>query len=518
MIKVYNTLTKKEEELVPREPGKIGMYVCGPTVYNYIHIGNARAYVAFDIIRRYLIYRGYQVNYVENFTDVDDKIINRAKEENIMPEEVAQKYTQAFLKDAAKLGLMDADSYPKATEHIDDMIEVIRGLIDKELAYEIDGDVYFEVTKFSGYGKLSGRTLEEMRAGERVEVDERKRHPMDFALWKSAKPDEPSWDSPWGKGRPGWHIECSAMSSKYLGYGFDIHGGGQDLIFPHHENEIAQAEGYTGKEPFVRYWLHNGFVNIESEKMAKSVGNIIILRELLKKYSANALRAFFLSTHYRSPIDYYQDKLEEAGRAVERLGTTRYNIDDFVIKSKPVEATSPDAERKLETAIDEARSNFEQAMDNDFNTPRALAAIFRLSREANIFIEDHWGKASQNALHLLTKANNLLFELSSVLGLKLRQKETHTKTLSLTYSVKPRYVDRLISLLKKVTDRKITPVEEEQFTRDYNKLVEALVDERKKARVAKNWAMADEIRTGLTAAGIELEDTPQGARWKTKET
>lgn len=511
MIKVYNTLTKHEEELIPREPGKIRMYVCGPTVYNYIHIGNARAYIVFDVIRRYLIYRGYQVTYVQNFTDIDDKIINRAKEENIPPEEVAAKYTQAFIEDAAKLGLKKADISPKATEHIPEMLEVINGLIEKGLAYEVDGDVFFEVTKFKGYGKLSGRTLEEMRAGERVEVDERKHHPMDFALWKAAKPDEPSWDSPWGKGRPGWHIECSAMSSKYLGYGFDIHGGGQDLIFPHHENEIAQAEGFTGKEPFVRYWLHNGFVNIESEKMAKSVGNIIVLRELLGKYSANALRAFFLSTHYRSPIDYYQDKLEEAGRAVERLETLLFNIDYFV-KGEAAEAASSGEEKKLDAAISEAKKGFEQAMDNDFNTPQALAAIFKLSREANIFMEDHWGKASQKALDLLVEARRLLVQLTGVLGLELKTEAPHDLGLLSSYENR----ERLIAAMEKFSGN-LADAEKDRFFRDPYSLIEALLKAREEARSVKNWPLADEIRDKLAEAGVEIEDTPQGARWKAKK-
>ncbi|MFW6113512.1 MAG: cysteine--tRNA ligase, partial [Actinomycetota bacterium] len=302
-LKVYNTLTRKKDDFVPREEGKVSMYVCGPTVYNYIHVGNGRAYLVFDVIKRYLAYKGFEVFCVQNFTDVDDKIIKRSQEEGKSPHEIARVYEEAFLEDMSALNIEPPDVAPRATGTIQQMIDIVEGLVEKGHAYVVDGDVFFSVESFEEYGKLSGRTLEEMRAGERVEVDPRKRHPMDFALWKASKSGEPSWESPWGRGRPGWHIECSAMALKYLGMGFDIHGGGQDLIFPHHENEITQSEAYTGEKPFARYWLHNGFVNIREEKMSKSLGNIILVREILKRYEPDVVRLLSLQTHYRSPID-----------------------------------------------------------------------------------------------------------------------------------------------------------------------------------------------------------------------
>ena len=320
-VKIFNSLTKKKEDLITREPGKVSMYVCGPTTYNYIHLGNARPLVVFDTIRRYLKYRGYQVTYIQNFTDIDDKIINRAREEGETPQKIAEKYIRAYFEDADALHVLRADVHPKVTEHIDEIISMVQGIIDKGLAYEVNGNVYFDVRKFSGYGRLSGRELDDMKAGARVDVDEGKHDPLDFALWKAAKPGEPSWTSPWGNGRPGWHIECSAMSLKYLGPGFDIHGGGADLIFPHHENEIAQTEAYTG-QPFVRYWLHNGFITVNEEKMSKSLGNFFLVRDILAKFSPDVVRFYLLSTHYRNPLDFDDEKLHVAEKSLERIRTS----------------------------------------------------------------------------------------------------------------------------------------------------------------------------------------------------
>ncbi|MDH7480064.1 MAG: cysteine--tRNA ligase, partial [Syntrophomonadaceae bacterium] len=303
-LRVSNTLARQKEEFISREPGKVGMYVCGPTTYNYIHLGNARPIVVFDTIRRYLRYRGYQVFYVQNFTDIDDKIINRAREENDDPASLAQRYIEEYFEDADALNVLRADVHPRVSEHLPEIREMISVLLNKGFAYRVDGDVYFDVDRFAGYGKLSGRSREEIMVGARVEVDERKRNPMDFALWKEAKPGEPAWDSPWGPGRPGWHIECSAMSLKYLGAGFDIHGGGSDLIFPHHENEIAQSEAYAGKEPFARYWLHNGFITVNQEKMSKSLGNFFLVRDIRQQFPPEVIRFYLLSTHYRSPLDF----------------------------------------------------------------------------------------------------------------------------------------------------------------------------------------------------------------------
>ncbi|MHB8842024.1 MAG: cysteine--tRNA ligase [Candidatus Aquicultor sp.] len=498
-LKVYNTMSRKKEEFIPRDGGKVGMYVCGPTVYNYIHIGNGRTYLSFDIIYRYLKYKGYDVTYVRNLTDVDDKIINKAKEEGVAPSEVAERYSEAFAEDTANMGLARPTIIPKATEHIKEMIEIIEGLIEKGLAYVIDGDVYYEIAKFPEYGKLAHRDLEDMRAGERVEVDPRKHHPMDFAVWKSAKPGEPSWDSPWGKGRPGWHIECSAMSLKYLGVTFDIHGGGRDLIFPHHENEVAQTEGFTGKD-FVKYWLHGGMVNIGDEKMAKSLGNIILVRDLLKEYDRNVLRLLALGTQYRSPINFGTDKLKEAEAAYERFLNVRRRIGDalgaMTVTRVPEKVEQAD---RLEGAIAEAKKKFIESMDDDFNTAAALAAMFDLVKETNTFIEAY-GEMSMHAQDILKKADAMLLELSGALGLAL--------ALPGAEEVGEKLPDAIFDLAGDVlgsTDSK-GKVE----------LVDEILERRNTARKEKDFATADKIRNGLTQMGIEIEDTPLGSRWKLK--
>ncbi|HAW60047.1 MAG TPA: cysteine--tRNA ligase [Actinobacteria bacterium] len=507
--RVHNILTKRKEEFIPREAGSICMYVCGPTVYNYIHIGNARCYVAFDAIYRYLKYRGYKVTYVRNLTDIDDKIINRAREEKTTSENIAEKYTRAFWEDMKRLSVEKPQFEPKATEVIPEMIQMIEVLMEKGYAYEVDGDVFFEVTKFPGYGKLSGRTLEEMRAGERVEVDERKRHPMDFALWKRAKLGEPKWPSPWGEGRPGWHIECSAMSLKFLGMGFDIHGGGQDLIFPHHENEIAQSEAYAGSEPFVRYWLHNGFVNVRGEKMAKSVGNVILVKELFNKYNPNvlrnALRILFLSTHYRSPIDFSEGSLAEAIEALGRLETAFLNL-EHTLEMTTTATTDSAEEEALSEALLTARKKFGKSMDDDFNTASALGAIFEFAREINIFLDR--GLKGESPLK---EAKTVLGELTDVLGIKLGLTAS-PETLLLPEQLK-RLSEKLSSLLTEFsvpTGEGILPME------NISVMVEALLMFRGNLRRERRWREADGIRTALSTLGVEVDDvdTPKGYRWR----
>lgn len=499
-LKVYNTQTREKQDFIPRDEGKVGMYVCGPTVYNYIHVGNARTYISFDIIYRYLKYRGYDVTYVRNLTDVDDKIINKANEEGVPAQEVAERFSKAFEEDTDKMGLARPSIIPKATEHIKEMIEIIKGLIEKGLAYEVDGDVYFEISKFPEYGKLSHRSLEDMRAGERVDIDPRKHHPMDFALWKAAKPGEPYWDSPWGKGRPGWHIECTAMSIKYLGVNFDIHGGGRDLIFPHHENELAQTEGYTGK-PFVRYWLHGGMVNIGDEKMAKSIGNIILVRDLLKQYSAPVLRLLALGTHYRSPIDFGPEKLKEATAAYERFINARRGAQQ-VLEAEPAAGTAdmPEQIGRLSEATVQVKEKFVESMDDDFNSAAALAAMFELVKEINTFVEAYGGKVTPQAKEAVSKADATLLELAGAVGLDL--------TLPEAEDVAERLPDDIYELAAAVG---ITP-----NNRKKGELLDSILERRNAARKEKDWATADKIRNEFTRIGIEIEDTPLGSRWKLK--
>jgi len=450
-MKVYNTLSRRKEEFLP--PGsEVRMYVCGVTPYDYCHIGHAMSYIVFDVIRRWLEFRGYRVKYVQNFTDVDDKIIARANELGVPPKELAEKFIEEYFSDMDALNIKRADVYPRATEEIPDIIEVVRELIAKGHAYDSDGDVYFRVRSFPEYGKLSHRSLEEMLAGARVEVGEGKQDPLDFALWKKSKSGEPWWESPWGRGRPGWHIECSVMSLKYLGETLDIHGGGQDLIFPHHENEIAQSECFTGKSPFVRYWLHNGLMQLGEDKMSKSTGKLVTVKEVLRKYSPDALRMLVLSSHYRSPLAYAEENLEAAERAVERLRR----------------ALAP-GEGKLsaEIEVEDHRRRFVEAMDDDFNTAQALAVSFDLAREIN---RERERGANVSA------AQQALKEFASVLGLILKERGREELAPAAPF-------------------------------------IELLISVRNDLRAAGNWPLADKIRSQLRELGIKLEDTPKGTTW-----
>ena len=462
-MKVYNTLTRKKEELVPITPGEIKIYACGPTVYNYIHIGNARPLSIFDILRRYLEYRGYNVKFVQNFTDIDDKIIRRANEEHVDFSEISERYIKEFWTDADGLNVRHATINPKATENIDAIIQIISTLIEKGYAYEAQGDVYFSTEKFKDYGKLSHQPLEDLEAGARIMVGEVKREPMDFAVWKAAKPGEPAWDSPWGKGRPGWHIECSAMNWRYLGDTIDIHCGGQDLIFPHHENEIAQSECFTGK-PFAHYWMHNGYINVDNVKMSKSLGNFFTVRDVAEKYGYEPIRYLLISAQYRSPINYSTDIIEQCIAALNRLYTCRDSL-DFELKNA-VDAEH-DGDKAIIDGFNKYREQFISAMDDDLNTADAIASIFELVRDINTNVV---GKTPSKAL--VEGAIAMFDELTGVLGLVYNRK---TETLD--------------------SD------------------VEALIEARTNARKEKNWAEADRIRDQLKEMGIVLEDTAQGVKW-----
>ncbi len=478
-IKIYNTLTKQKETFTPKQQGKVDMYVCGPTTYNFIHLGNARPLIVFDTVRRYLEYRGFAVNYIQNFTDIDDKIIKRAAEEQMDALKLAEKYIGEYFCDAGALGVREATLHPKVSEHIPEIIEMIQVLIDKGFAYAVDGDVYFAVKKFPGYGTLSGRSLDDMQAGARVEVDERKQDPIDFALWKSAKPGEPSWDSPWGKGRPGWHIECSVMSYKYLGDGFDIHGGGFDLIFPHHENEIAQSEAYLDGKPFARYWMHNGFITVNQEKMSKSLGNFFTVREILAKFHPEVVRLFMLSTHYRSPLDFHDGKLEESQKALERLNNTLAAVQEL-LKTWNSSETVPASNSPLTQTAQETERKFREAMDDDFNTALALATLFDLARDNNGHLANLRGKVlTPEDGTSLSQAAETLGKLGKLLGL---------------------------------FERKLETVEADHGLADG--LMEIIISIRQQSRQKKDWATADQIRDELGALGIVLEDSPQGVRWK----
>ncbi|MEL7634726.1 cysteine--tRNA ligase [Sporomusa sphaeroides] len=475
-LKVYNTLTKQKEEFTPQTPGKVKMYVCGVTPYNHPHIGNARPFITWDVIRRYLEYSGYEVYHVQNFTDVDDKIINTANGEKVTWDVIANRYIASYFEVMDKLNIRRAHVYPKVSEHIPDIVAMVAKLIDKGFAYAVAGDVYYSVEKFPGYGRLSGRSLDDMKAGARIDVDERKHHPMDFALWKSAKPGEPSWDSPWGPGRPGWHIECSVMSCKYLGTSFDFHGGGSDLIFPHHENEIAQSEAYTGIEPFVRYWLHNGFITVAEEKMSKSLGNFFLVIDILEHFSPEVLRFFILSTHYRSPLDFSDERLQEAGRSLERLKTAEANLKH--LSSLPPAGANEDSQLLAKAAAD-ALVAFKAAMDDDFNTALAISVLFGLAKEINIYHSKVIsGKAGLDADALAQTAKNYS-ELADILGISITGDSAQDNNAGL--------VDGLMNII---------------------------IDIRQEARKKKDWATADQIRDKLAAAGIVLEDSPQGVRWK----
>jgi len=491
-LRVYNTLSGEKEIFVPLTPGKAGMYVCGVTVYDYCHIGHARANVVFDVIFRYLKYSGYDVTYVRNYTDIDDKIINRANQEGTDYRTIADRYIEAFDEDMDRLGLAKPSIEPKATDHIDGIISIIETLVARGHAYESDGDVYFAVETWPEYLKLSGRNLDEMLAGARVEVGEKKRNPMDFALWKGSKPGEPWWESPWGNGRPGWHIECSAMSMKFLGKSFDFHGGGKDLIFPHHENEIAQSEAANGCR-FVNYWLHNGFVNINSEKMSKSLGNFFTIREVLKKFDPETLRFFILSAHYRSPIDFSDQSLEEARTGLERIYSCLAALDD-VLGGAPAPYQLPAAESLPQTGVDlhekieQFSPRFVEAMDDDFNTAQALGALFDMVRAANRFLAET-KEFSTLALSLVAHVRHLFDEAGGVLGL---------------FTSKPSsWLD--LGKSARAVEMDVTPEE-----------IERLIVERAEARLAKNFKRGDEIRDLLLEKGIQLLDSAQGTTWKVK--
>ena len=466
-LKIFNTLSGEKEIFSPLTAGKVRMYVCGVTVYDSAHIGHARSFFTFDIIYRYLKFSGFEVEFVRNFTDVDDKIIKKANDEKVSCETLTARYIEEFTQDSESLGWLRPSREPRATEHMVEIIEIIQQLEAKGLAYRVDGDVYYAVAGFPGYGKLSGKKIDELEAGARVEIDERKRSPLDFALWKSSKPGEPTWESPWGPGRPGWHIECSAMSTKYLGQPFDIHGGGRDLIFPHHENEIAQSEGASGA-PLARYWIHNGFLNINQEKMSKSLGNFFTIREILDEFDASALRHYFLSSHYRSPMDFSKEGLEDAAKATDRIHETLDRIGRVGGSVK----SGVEAEAVLV-------QSFRQEMDDDFNTPRALALIFDEVRALNRMLDDKKANGLEGraaALRLMCDALGLSYD-----GYFERKKERW---------------------LRKGT-----------IARDQ---IEKQIAERELARKAKNWGEADRIRNHLAASGVIIEDTPEGAVWKVK--
>ena len=468
MLTIYNTLTRKQEEFKTQTPGVVNMYVCGPTVYNYIHIGNARSAIAFDTVRRYLEFKGYKVNYVSNFTDVDDKMIKAAHKQGITVPQLADKYIQAFMEDTKAINIEPATMHPRATENIPEIIKFVQGLIDKGYAYEKDGDVYYRARKFKDYGQLSGQSIDDLEVGasEHVSADEinKKEDPMDFALWKAAKPGEINWDSPWGKGRPGWHIECSVMSTKYLGKTIDIHGGGQDLEFPHHENEIAQSEAETGQK-FVRYWMHNGFVTIgkDNEKMSKSLHNFITVHDIIKQVDPQVLRFFMATTQYRRPIQYSEDNLIDAKNNLEHIQTA---FDNLTYRQKDAQdGADPVVTQKLA----DFKQSFTEAMDNDINVQNGITVVYELVKFANVYAQQKAVKAAA-----LTEMKDLISELVSIFGVKLASSDNELN----------------------------------------DEHIQALIDERNEARKNKDFARSDQIRDELKAQGIILEDTPQGTRFK----
>ncbi len=474
-IRIFNTLTKKKEFFETVEPRKVRMYVCGPTVYDSSHMGHARSVVVFDVIVRYLRNQGYEVTYVRNFTDIDDKIINRANELGIDTKELAEKYIKEFYEDMDALNVRRATLEPRATEHIGDIIEVVQKLIEKKMAYPLDGDVYFSVESFKEYGKLSGRKLEDMEAGARVAVDERKRNPFDFALWKSAKPGEPAWESPWGKGRPGWHIECTAMSSSLLGETIDIHGGGKDLVFPHHENEIAQSEAAFGKK-FVRYWIHNGFVNINQEKMSKSLGNFLLIKDIIKIYHPESIRLFLLSNHYRSPIDFNEKAMEEASGALEKIYTFLERVED-----------QPGMPGKSDKQSGHLWQQFCDAMNDDFNTAQGLGVLFSAVRNLNRILDESGDQLSHEDWEQIKTGYSDVLEIGDILGIFKQSPKNYFEQ----------------KRQKGLKNEAIDP-----------KLIEKMVEERTEARKAKDWAKADKIRDELLDMNIILEDRADGTVWK----
>ena len=464
MIKVYNTLNKKKEEFIPLTPGEVKMYVCGPTVYNYFHIGNGRTFIAFDTIRRYLEYRGYKVTFIQNFTDIDDKMINKANEEGCTVKELGDRYISEYYKDADALNIERASTNPRATEYITEIIDFVKELIDKGYAYEVNGDVYFSTKKFKDYGKLSGQNIEDLQSGARIKVDERKNDPLDFAVWKSQKPGEPAWESPWGMGRPGWHIECSCMAKKLLGETIDIHAGGADLAFPHHENEVAQSESLTGKK-FANYWMHSAFVNVNNQKMSKSLSNFFTAREILEKYDVDVIRFLMLSAHYRQPVNFSMELLDSAKASVERLYNCVSNIENLL--EETTADTMTEAEAEFLKSLNKHKEKYIEKMDDDFNTADAITAMFDLAKDINSNLN------AESSKEVLNGALSLIRELGAPLG--IIQKSTKVS------------------------------LEDE---------VEELIRQRQEARKNRDFAMADKIRDDLKARGIVLEDTPQGVRWK----
>lgn len=496
MIKLYNTKAREKVPFEARERGKVGMYVCGPTVYNYIHIGNARTFISFDVIRRYFMWRGFDVTFVQNVTDVDDKIITKANEEGREAAEVAAEYTAAFIEDMRRANVLDPDIRPKATEEIPAMIELIQELIDGDHAYEVDGDVYFAVRSFPAYGQLSGRNVDEMECGHRElradgkGIEDRKRDPLDFALWKAAKPGEPSWGSPWGQGRPGWHIECSAMSRRYLGLPFDIHGGGADLVFPHHENECAQSEAACGCT-FANYWMHGGMLQINAEKMSKSLGNFMLLRDVLDTTRPEVLRFLMLQTHYRSPLDFSDERLAEAEAALGRIENAVRNLDWQLENVEDV--PSPLDTRELMKRAKEAKVSFIVAMDDDFNTCRALGEVFDLVADVNA---QATGKTlSLSDVPIVREVRNTIVELVGVFGIDVEAAAECGEADA--------YPAEVVPLAADVAG---------YVGADAAEAVEALLTARTEARAAKDWARADAVRDGLCALGFVIEDTPQGPR------
>ena len=463
-MKIYNTLTRQKEEFKPIVPGEVKMYVCGPTVYNYFHIGNGRTFIAFDTIRRYLEYRGYKVTFIQNFTDIDDKMINKANEEGCTVKELGDRYISEYYKDADALNIERASTNPRATEYITEIIDFVKELIDKGYAYEVNGDVYFSTKKFKDYGKLSGQNIEDLQSGARIKVDERKNDPLDFAVWKSQKPGEPAWESPWGMGRPGWHIECSCMAKKLLGETIDIHAGGADLAFPHHENEVAQSESLTGKK-FANYWMHSAFVNVNNQKMSKSLSNFFTAREILEKYDVDVIRFLMLSAHYRQPVNFSMELLDSAKASVERLYNCVSNIENLL--EETTADTMTEAEAEFLKSLNKHKEKYIEKMDDDFNTADAITAMFDLAKDINSNLN------AESSKEVLNGALSLIRELGAPLG--IIQKSTKVS------------------------------LEDE---------VEKLIRQRQEARKNRDFAMADKIRDDLKARGIVLEDTPQGVRWK----
>ena len=474
-IVVYNTKSQKKEEYIPIESGKASIYVCGVTPYNHPHIGNARPFVTWDVIHRYLDFKGYEVKHIQNFTDVDDKIINSAEKRGITWKELSEEFIAAYYESMDQLNVRRVQEYPKVSDHMQEIIQMVENLIVKGYAYEVDGDVYFSVESFERYGELSHRTLEDMEAGARVEVDERKGNPMDFALWKSAKPGEPSWESPWGKGRPGWHIECSAMSIEYLGDQFDFHGGGSDLIFPHHENEIAQTESCTGKHPYVKYWLHNGFITVNQEKMSKSLDNFFLVKDILELYSGEVTRFFLLSSHYRSPLNFSDEQMNEAKKGWDRLNKINQVLAGWEAKKSDMKEKADGSE--FIEKMNQAFSEFDNAMADDFNTALALASLYGISKEINQ--KASLGNVSQEELAV---AKDVWGKMICVLGLF-----------------------------------EAAEVVQEEVNTSEKELMALLIEIREEARKEKNWALADRIRNDLLESGIQLIDSTEGVQWKRSE-